>query len=61
MVCTTADFGRVVRGMHEGYKRMKLIFDLFVDRIVGYIGHYFVKLGGNVDALTFSGGDLGEE
>jgi len=39
---------------------MKLVFDLFVDRIVGYVGNYFVKLGGKVDALTFSGG-IGEK
>ena len=55
----TADFGRVVMGVDEGDERMKLVFDLFVDRIVGYIGNYFVKLGGNIDALTFSGG-IGE-
>lgn len=55
----TTDFGKVVKGMHKGDERMKLVFDLFVDRVVGYIGNYFVKLGGNVDALTFSGG-IGE-
>ena len=56
----TTDFGKIVNGMHEGDQKMKLIFDLFVDRTVGYIGNYFVKLGGNVDALTFSGG-IGEK
>ena len=56
----TTDFGKVVQGMHDGDERMKLVFDLFVDRIVGYIGNYFVKLGGKVDALTFSGG-IGEK
>lgn len=56
----TTDFGKVVQGTHEGDEKMKLVFDLFVDRIVGYIGNYFVKLGGNVDALTFSGG-IGEK
>ena len=55
----TTDFGKVVKGAHEGDEKMKLVFDLFVDRIVGYIGNYFVKLGGEVDALTFSGG-IGE-
>ena len=55
----TTDFGKVVQGMHEGDEKMKLVFDLFVDRIVGYIGNYYVKLGGKVDALTFSGG-IGE-
>lgn len=56
----TTDFGKVVEGMHQGDEKMKLVFDLFVDRIVGYIGNYFVKLQGNVDALTFSGG-IGEK
>lgn len=56
----TTDFGKVVKGMHQGDEKMKLVFDLFVDRIVGYIGNYFVKLGGKVDALTFSGG-IGEK
>ena len=56
----TTDFGRVVKGMHEGDENMKLVFDMFVDRIVGYVGNYFVKLGGTVDALTFSGG-IGEK
>ena len=55
----TTDFGKVVKGAREGDEKMKLVFDLFVDRIVGYIGNYFVKLGGKVDALTFSGG-IGE-
>ena len=55
----TTDFGKVVQGMHDGDEKMRLVFDLFVDRVVGYIGNYFVKLGGKVDALTFSGG-IGE-
>jgi acetate kinase len=55
----TTDFGKVVQGMRDGDEKMKLVFDLFVDRIVGYVGNYFVKLGGKVDALTFSGG-IGE-
>lgn len=37
----------------------KLAFNIFVDRIVGYVGNYFVKLDGAVDALVFSGG-IGE-
>jgi acetate kinase len=37
----------------------QLAFDMFVDRIVGYVGSYFVKLDGKVDALVFSGG-IGE-
>lgn len=38
----------------------KLALDIFVDRIVGYIGNYYVKLGGQVDALVFAGG-IGEK
>ncbi|KAL4791834.1 Acetokinase family-domain-containing protein [Aspergillus venezuelensis] len=38
----------------------KLAFDILVDRIVGYIGNYFVKLGGEVDGLVFAGG-IGEK
>ncbi|KAL4810510.1 Acetokinase family-domain-containing protein [Aspergillus unguis] len=37
----------------------KLAFDIFVDRIVGYIGNYYVKLDGQVDGLVFAGG-IGE-
>ncbi|KAI5845052.1 acetate kinase [Morchella snyderi] len=38
----------------------ELVFDLFVDRIHNYIGAYFVKLRGRVDALVFAGG-IGEK
>ncbi|KAF7619436.1 hypothetical protein AFLA_001062 [Aspergillus flavus NRRL3357] len=38
----------------------KLAFDILVDRILGYIGNYFVKLEGKVDALVFAGG-IGEK
>lgn len=38
----------------------KLAFNIFIDRIVGYVGSYFVKLDGQVDALVFAGG-IGEK
>lgn len=38
----------------------RLALDIFVDRIVGYVGNYYVKLGGQVDALVFAGG-IGEK
>jgi acetate kinase len=38
----------------------QLAFDLFVDRILNYVGSYFVKLDGKVDALVFAGG-IGEK
>ncbi|KAH9928321.1 Acetokinase family-domain-containing protein [Fomitopsis serialis] len=40
--------------------KWKLAFDLFVDRILGFVGAYYVRLGGKVDALVFSGG-IGEK
>ena len=38
----------------------KLALDIFVDRIIGYVGNYFVKMGGEVDAIVFAGG-IGEK
>ncbi|EEH04132.1 acetate kinase [Histoplasma capsulatum G186AR] len=38
----------------------RLAFQIFVDRIVGFIGNYVVKLDGHVDALVFAGG-IGEK
>ncbi|TFK40129.1 Acetokinase family-domain-containing protein [Crucibulum laeve] len=38
----------------------RLAFDLFADRILNYIGSYYLKLHGNVDALVFAGG-IGEK
>lgn len=38
----------------------KLALDIFVDRIVGYVGNYFVKMGGEMDAIVFAGG-IGEK
>ncbi|TFK28199.1 acetate kinase [Coprinopsis marcescibilis] len=38
----------------------RLAFDLFVDRILDYVGSYHLKLDGKVDALVFSGG-IGEK
>lgn len=34
----------------------RLAFEIFVDRIVGFVGSYYTKLGGKVDALVFAGG-----
>lgn len=39
-------------------KRAKLTMDIFIDRIIGYIGSYYAKMGG-VDALVFTAG-IGE-
>ena len=69
----TTDFGAVVRRMKDvdarraaGEKvdeeedgKWGLAFEVFLDRILGYLGGYYVKLGGKVDALVFAGG-IGE-
>ncbi|KKA19443.1 Acetate kinase [Rasamsonia emersonii CBS 393.64] len=38
----------------------KLAFDIVVDRISGFVGNYFVKVDGQVDAMVFAGG-IGEK
>lgn len=54
----TTDFAKI--GTDNPPTEMhRLAFDIFVDRIVGFIGNYFVKLGGKVDAIVFAGG-IGE-
>lgn len=40
--------------------KMKLAFEILVDRICGYVGSYYVTLHGKVDALVFAGG-IGEK
>jgi len=46
-------------GMEENDPLCILADDLYVDRIVKYIAEYYVKLEGQVDAITFTAG-LGE-
>lgn len=53
----TTDFGHIASSKDPA---CKLAFDLFVDRILGYVGSYYVALGGRVDALVFAGG-IGEK
>ncbi|KAI0067177.1 acetate and butyrate kinase [Artomyces pyxidatus] len=54
----TTDFAAVTK-QRETNPAAQLAFDIFADRILNYVGAYFVKLGGNVDAVVFSGG-IGE-
>jgi acetate kinase len=44
----------------DNKKKKRLAFDLFVDRVCGFIGSYYVTLCGQVDALVFAGG-IGEK
>ncbi|KAL1670008.1 Acetokinase family-domain-containing protein [Schizophyllum commune] len=61
-LCGTTDFGEVTQKALEGREMSPelLAFSIFVDRIQGYLGSYFLKLQGNVDAVVFSGG-IGEK
>ncbi|RDW86353.1 putative acetate kinase [Aspergillus mulundensis] len=55
----TTDFSQIAVE-NPPSEQHKLAFDILVDRIVGYIGNYFVKLDGQVDGLVFAGG-IGEK
>ena len=56
----TTDFGVITERAAKGDESCQLAFDLFVDRLTGFIGSYYVKLEGKVDALVFAGG-IGEK
>ena len=56
----TTDFGAISSKAADGDEECKLAFDVVVDRIVDFVGSYYVKLGGKVDALVFAGG-IGEK
>ena len=53
----TTNFGAIASSSDP---KMKLAFDIFVDRICNYVGSYYVTLNGKVDALVFAGG-IGEK
>lgn len=53
----TTNFGAIASSSDA---KMKLAFDIFVDRICNYVGSYYVTLHGKVDALVFAGG-IGEK
>lgn len=50
-----SDMRDVESAMESGDERARLAWDVYIRRIVGYIGRYFVLLGG-VDALSFTAG-----
>jgi acetate kinase len=54
----TTDFSKIASP--HATEGGKLALEIFVDRIAGYVGNYFVKLNGEVDALVFAGG-IGEK
>ena len=53
----TTDFGKI---SNSNSPECKLAFDIFLDRIIEFVGSYYVKLEGRVDALVFAGG-IGEK
>lgn len=53
----TTDFAAIAA---QKTPEQKLAFDLFVDRVVAFVGSYYVSLEGDVDALVFAGG-IGEK
>jgi len=53
----TTNFGTIASSTDP---KMILAFDIFVDRILSYVGSYYVTLNGKVDALVFAGG-IGEK
>lgn len=53
----TSDFGEISASSEP---KCKLVVDLFVDRVLNFVGSYYLKLGGQVDALVFAGG-IGEK
>lgn len=53
----TTNFGTIAASSDPTHE---LAFDLFVDRICGFVGTYYVTLRGQVDALVFAGG-IGEK
>lgn len=55
----TTDFSKIAVENPPSHAH-KLAFDIVVDRILGFLGNYFVKLDGQVDAIVFAGG-LGEK
>lgn len=55
----TTDFSKIAVENPPSHAH-KLAFDIVVDRILGFVGNYFVKLDGQVDAIVFAGG-IGEK
>lgn len=56
----TTDFGEISAKAERGEEGARLAFDLLVDRILDFVGAYYLKLRGEVDALVFAGG-IGEK
>ena len=51
-----SDARDVEEAIAAGNKRAKLAYDMYVDKIAGFIAKYFVELEGNVDAIVLTAG-----
>lgn len=58
-LCGTKDFRELIRRLKVGDMNAELAFKAFVQRILKYVGYYWILLEGDIDALVFSGG-IGE-
>ena len=62
----TSDFGKIIsrafddQAGGEEKDKARLCYDLFVDRVCGYVANYLSQAGGKVDGIVFSGG-IGEK
>ncbi len=54
----SSDFRDVLAAAQEGNERARLALDIYVRRVIAYIGRYFIALGG-ADAIAFTAG-IGE-
>ncbi len=54
----SSDFRDVLAAANDGNERAKLALDIYVRRVIAYIGRYFIALGG-ADAIAFTAG-IGE-
>jgi acetate kinase len=57
-ISTLSSDMRDLEEVEDTNEHAKLAMDMFIDRVVRYIGQYYVEMGG-VDALTFTAG-IGE-
>ncbi|EJD54191.1 acetate kinase [Auricularia subglabra TFB-10046 SS5] len=62
-ICGTSDFGRILSRMGDARDTTaRLAYDVFLDRVLNFVGAYMLKLAGagaRVDGVVFSGG-IGE-
>lgn len=55
----TSDMRGILEAKDAGDEAAQLAFDMFVYRVAKYIGSYVVAIGGDLDAIVFTGG-IGE-